>query len=157
LASLVGHDGGVTIVLRRMRGRILARSRRRVGVRWAARAGILALVLNAFVPIHLAFDLGEALAPAHHDERHGLEWRAIAALIGHAANDADDDDDHGHHHEATCPVIAAFGALTGLVTATVPTLAQPIAVAVVHSAVASEAAVVLVRAAAYRSRAPPLA
>ena len=133
-------------------------SRKRQSVRWAARAGILALTLNAFVPIHLAFDLGEALAPAHRDAHHGVEWRVLAKIIGHDAGDADDgDDDHGHHHTATCPVIAAFGALTGLVTATAPTLAQPIAVAVVHSAVASEAAVVLVRAAAYRSRAPPLA
>ncbi|MGH6975605.1 MAG: DUF2946 family protein [Stellaceae bacterium] len=132
-------------------------SRKRQGVRWAARAGILALALNALVPIHLAFDLAEALAPAHHDDNHGLEWRVLAKLVGHDAHDADDDNDHGHHHDSTCPVIAAFGALTGLVTAAVPTLAQPISVAAVHSIAASERAIVLVRAAAYRSRAPPLA
>jgi Protein of unknown function (DUF2946) len=133
------------------------RSRKRRGVRWPALAGMLALALNALVPIHLAFDLGEGLTPAHHDDTHGLEWRVLARLIGHDAHDADYDDGHGHHHEATCPVIAAFGALTGLVTATVPSLAQPIAVAVANSEVASEYAIVPVHVAAYRSRAPPFA
>ncbi|MGH7014837.1 MAG: DUF2946 family protein [Stellaceae bacterium] len=117
---------------------------------------MLALVLNAFVPIHLAFDLGEALAPAHRDDNHGIEWRVWACLIGHEAHDADDADDHGHHHEPTCPVIAVFGALTGLVTTTVPILAQPVAVAAVNVAAVSERDIALVRATAYRSRAPPL-
>jgi len=134
---------------------------RRHGVRWAARAGILALALNALVPVHLAFDLGEELAPAHHGdaetEHHAFEWHVIAALIGHGAHDADDTDDHGHHHETTCPVIAAFGALTGLVTTTVPTIAQPIVVATVDrpapAAVQSPDAPTV----AYRSRAPPRA
>ena len=105
-------------------------SPRRHGIRWAAWAGVLALALNALVPIHLAFDLAEELAPAHRSttepETHGVEWRVLAALIGHNVHDADDSDDHGKHHDATCPVIAAFGALTGLVTVTVPTIAQPV-------------------------------
>ena len=135
-------------------------SRKRHRVRWTARAGILALALNALVPIHLAFDLGEELAPAHHGsatepEHHSVEWRVIAALIGHDAHDADDTDEHGHHHEATCPVIAAFGALTGLITTTPTTIAQPIAVARVDLPPPTVDQPVDPPAVAYRSRAPP--
>lgn len=134
-------------------------SPRRHGVRWAARAGILALALNALVPIHLAFDLAEELAPAHHStaepEHHGIEWRVLAALIGHDAHDADDTDDHGQHHDATCPVIAAFGALTGLVTTTVPTIAHPIAVVRVDLPAPTVSRPVDAPSVAYRSRAPP--
>jgi len=134
-------------------------SPQRHGVRWAACAGILALALNAFVPIHLAFDLGEALAPAHRDaaapEDHGVQWRVIAALIGHDAHDADETDDHGHHHDSTCPVIAAFGALTGLVTATVPTIAQSIDVARIDLPAPVMARPADAPSVPYRSRAPP--
>ncbi|MGH6974849.1 MAG: DUF2946 family protein [Stellaceae bacterium] len=134
-------------------------SRKRQGVRWAARAGILALALNALVPIHLAFDLGEELTPTHHGatepEHHSFEWRALAALIGHDAHDADDTDDHGHPHDATCPVIAAFGALTGLMTTTVPTIAQPIAVATVDPPAPAATQSAETPSVAYRSRAPP--
>ena len=134
-------------------------SPRRHGVRWAARAGILALALNALVPIHLAFDLAEEAAPAHHSttesEHHSVEWRVLAALIGHDAHDADDADDHGHHHDATCPVVAAFGALTGLVSTTMPTIAQPIAVARVDLPALAVSQPVDAPSVAYRSRAPP--
>lgn len=137
-------------------------SRRRHGVRWAARAGILALALNVLVPIHLAFDLGETLAPGHHgdaaSESHSLEWRVLATLIGHAANDADDGDsdtDHGHHHDGTCPVITAFFALTGLMTATAPALAQPIVIAIADRPTPTVARSTNAAANAYRSRAPP--
>ena len=137
-------------------------SRRRHGVRWAARAGILALALNVLVPIHLAFDLGETPAPAHHgdaaSESHSLEWRVLATLIGHAANDADDGDsdtDHGHHHDGTCPVITAFFALTGLMTATAPALSQPIVVAIADRPTPTIARSTIAAANAYRSRAPP--
>lgn len=134
-------------------------SPRQHGVRWAARAGILALALNALVPIHLAFDLGEELASARHGatepEHHSVEWRVLVALIGHDAHDADDTDDHGHHHDATCPVIAAFGALTGLVTATMPTIVQPIAVARVDLPALTATQAADAPTVAYRSRAPP--
>ncbi|MGB8181021.1 MAG: DUF2946 family protein [Stellaceae bacterium] len=137
-------------------------TRKRQSLRWAARAGILALALNALVPIHLAFDLAEALTPSHHGasvpENHGLEWRVLATLIGHNAHDADDGDgdaDHGHHHDATCPVIAAFGALTGLITAAAPVLAQPLAVAVADLPAPMAERSIFALAVAYRSRAPP--
>jgi Protein of unknown function (DUF2946) len=136
----------------------LARSRKRHSLHWTALAGILALALNALVPIHLAFDLGEDLAPAHHPVRHNLEWRVLAKLIGHEADDAaDHDSDHSHHQDATCPVIAAFGALTGLVTASLPTLAQPIAVAIVDLPMPTIDRPTFASVVAYRSRAPPLA
>ena len=128
---------------------------RRYGVRWAARAGILALALNALVPIHLAFDLGEDLAPTHsatEPEHHDVAWHVLAALIGHSAHDA---DDHGHHHDTTCPVIAAFAALTGLITTTAPTIAQPIVVAILDPPALDTIQSAEPPAVAYRSRAPP--
>ena len=135
----------------------MARLRSRYNLRWLAWAGILALALNALVPIHLAFDLGETPATTHHDERHGLEWRVIATLIGHDAGDADHDSNRSHHHDVACPVIAAFGALTGLVAATPPLLAQPIAVALATTPMPAVDRPVFTSTAVYRSRAPPLA
>ena len=41
------------------------RARKWRGKIWAARLGLLALALNALVPVHLAFDLAEAFEPAH--------------------------------------------------------------------------------------------
>jgi Protein of unknown function (DUF2946) len=146
------------IVIRNARGDVLARSRNRSNLRWTALAGVLALALHALVPVHLAFDLGEELGGAHHPVRHDAEWRVLAKLIGHDAGDADDGDaDHGHHHDPTCPVLAAFGALTGLVAASMPTLAQPVAVAVTDLAASTADRPTVAPTLPYRSRAPPLA
>jgi hypothetical protein len=137
----------------------VARSRKRHSLRWAARAGILALLLNALVPVHLAFDLDQALEStlchAPGSEHHSLQWRVLALLIGHPVHDANDDHG-GEHHGATCPVIAAFGALTGLVTTTAPTLPHPIAVAAVDPTTPAVDPPTIVPAVAYRSRAPPI-
>jgi hypothetical protein len=126
--------------------------KRRALVAWL---GLFALLLDALVPIHLAFDLAESL---------GLDRAPIAAadpmrpllaeLVGHESQPDKPDRDHHHHHD--CAVCAAAGTL-GAVTAPspaalpVPTLAaQPILLAALRVAPPGASF------AAYRSRAPPL-
>ena len=56
---------------------------------WSRRAawlGVIALGLNALVPVHLAFDLAAALAPGHHaaaDTGGGLDRQLLALASGH--------------------------------------------------------------------------
>jgi len=97
------------------------RARSRLGTKWAAWLGLLVLVVNALVPVHLAFDLAEALAPAQHsvdEEAGGAERHLLALLSGHheAESSADEHGKHKHSHRDhhDCPVCSAFGALTGL-------------------------------------------
>jgi hypothetical protein len=128
------------------------------GSSWAAWLGVAALVLNALVPVHLAFDMAEAFAPEPDEAAaaagHSLEWRVVAMLTGHLLPDGDDDD-HGHHHHPDCPVCSAFGALSGLVAGAHPVLAVASAVAAAPPAIAVSGWHDGRRIAAYRSRAPP--
>jgi Protein of unknown function (DUF2946) len=130
------------------------RLRRLRGNGWAVRLAILALALNALVPVHLAFDLADALAPAAHHAAggHGLAWRLLARLSGHLRPAGD----HGKNH-SECPVCSALASLGGAPPAAAPVLPVPLAIAAatisLQSLVVREAA----PAAAYRSRAPPLA
>jgi hypothetical protein len=131
---------------------------------WAAWLGVAALVVNALVPVHLAFDLADTLAPASHPPvaagGYDLQWQVIAALTGHLAHaqhDHDRDHDHDRHHQPDCPVCSALGALDGLAPSAPPELsALPPVTAAPDPAPAAEwcdhGPV-----AAYRSRAPPAA
>jgi len=130
------------------------------GRTWAAWLGLLALALNALVPVHLAFDLAEVLAPARHaDEEAGsAERRLLALLSGHreARGHADEHDRHGHRHHHECAVCSALGALAGLAQPTVeahlgpPPAALPTALPIVEPKAFGARA-------GYRSRAPPAA
>ena len=130
--------------LRTWRGRI-----------WAARLGLLALALNALVPIHLAFDIAEALeAPqcsAHASVDNG-ERHLLARLAGH--RDANGkSDEHGKHH--ACPVCSALGSLAAFAPPSETALSAPLPAALPtpHFLVQTER---FGARAAYRSRAPPL-
>jgi hypothetical protein len=130
--------------LRTWRGRI-----------WAARLGLLALALNALVPIHLAFDIAEALeAPqcSAHAEVDNGERGLLALLSGHRHADGKSDE-HGKHH--TCPVCSALGSLAAFAppAATALSAPAPAALPTAHFLVQTERLGAL---AAYRSRAPPL-
>ena len=124
---------------------------------WAARLGLLALALNALVPVHLAFDLAEVFAPAQqcgaHVEVDGAERSLLELLSGHRETDGTSDE-HGKHH--ACPVCSALGALAGFAPPAPTTLVVP-------SPARLPAALFVIQAervgapAAYRSRAPPLA
>ena len=53
---------------------------------WSTRLSLLALALNALVPVHLAFDLAEALRPARqaaHEEADSAERHLLALISGH--------------------------------------------------------------------------
>jgi hypothetical protein len=137
------------------------------GTIWAAWLGLLALAVNALVPVHLAFDLAEALGPTPQhpieDEVGGAERQLLALISGHREADGRADehgrhkhgrDKHGQPHQ--CPVCSALGALTGL--------APPVLVALpVSDAAGLPAALPAADAepvgtpAGYRSRAPPIA
>jgi len=121
------------------------------------RLGILALALNALVPVHLAFDLAEAFKPGHlcgvRAEADGAERLLLALLSGH--RDADGNADEHHKHQA-CPVCGALGALAGLPPPSPTALSVPLPAGLpaTPSVIEGES---LGAPAAYRSRAPPLA
>ncbi len=122
-------------------------------IRSATWVGLLALALNALVPIHLAFDLAEAFgAPS---DVHSVEWSALAQLSGHSETDGKSHE-HGKTHPTPCPVCSALGALAGFAPAAAvalplpPPAALPAALAEIGGEPASAPL-------AYRSRAPPVA
>jgi len=86
---------------------------------WAARLGLLALALNALVPIHLSFDLAAAFeTPAHCGTPvagDGAERHLLALLSGHHGASGKSDE-HSKHH--ACPVCSTLGALAGFVPPT---------------------------------------
>jgi hypothetical protein len=124
---------------------------------WAIWLALLALGLDALVPIHLALDLDEALGAAHRaapgSARHGFEWRLLALAAGHDSGDGKPERDHRH---PICPAYAALGALGGFATLAAPVLSAPNVVEALpaFAALAGEPAPAPV--AGYRSRAPPL-
>lgn len=124
---------------------------------WAARLGLLALALNALVPVHLAFDLAEAFEPAQHCVAHmevgGVEQRLLALLSGHPETDGTSDD-HGKHH--ACPVCSALGALAAFAPPTPTALPVPFPAERPTAHFVSQVKPVGAPS-AYRSRAPPLA
>jgi Protein of unknown function (DUF2946) len=126
--------------------------------RWAAWLGVIALSLNALVPIHLAFDLAEALEPATHipaaTAGGDLQRRLLARVCGHQNGE---NKQHGKHHETNCPVCAAVGTLIAFAAPANPVLPVPVAIAIRLDADEFAAEPQSVSAAFYRSRAPPLA
>ena len=128
---------------------------------WAAWLGLMALAVNALVPVHLAFDLAEALAPARQsaDEEAGSAERHLLALLsGHREADspAQEHGRHGHPDHHGCPVCSAFGALTGLTLPTPVLLPVADAAGLAAPLPATEIAPAGTPA-GYRPRAPPLA
>jgi ABC-type phosphate transport system permease subunit len=126
---------------------------------WAIWLGLFALALDALVPIHLAFDLAEALgaAPRHgaQAEAHSAEWHLLALVMGHREGDGKPRG-HDRDHKAACPVYGALGTLAGFA------LTAPIALPVTFPIAMATALPVTERAlpaapAAYYSRAPPVA
>ena len=128
---------------------------------WAAWLGVIALSLNALVPIHLAFDLAEALGAAHLERAHrggyDLERRLLALVSGHHDDASSRSDGHGTQHRAACPVCAALTALAGFAPAGATVLSLPCPVEAAAAPVALPGEPDDFPAASYRSRAPPLA
>jgi hypothetical protein len=135
----------------------LTRSLRLRRASWAIWLALLALGLDALVPIHLALDLDESFGVAHRAApaatRHGFEWRLWALATGHDDGDGKPDGDHQH---PICPAFAALGALGGFATVAPPALPAPAVVAAEPALAAIAGAPRREPVAAYRSRAPPL-
>jgi hypothetical protein len=136
------------------------RRHRRCWSGWAAWLGVIALGLNALVPIHFAFDLVEAFEPAHHAPagigKDGRERQLLALICGHQEGGGE-----GHHHgkrgHPGCPVCAAGLTLVGVALSAGVALPIPNAVAAPPEIVAVAADHHGAPTAAYRSRAPPVA
>ncbi len=125
---------------------------------WAVWLGVIALGIDALVPIHAALDLAEAIGASRPGARaadRSLEWRLFALAAGHRddADKANGGDDRRHQ---TCAVCSALGALAGFAPAAAVRLAVPASVEAPVNLVEIAAAPAGPRPAAYRSRAPPL-
>ncbi len=128
-------------------------------IKWAARLGLFALALNALVPIHVAFDLGDLSSTrslgAAASRPHDIEWRLLALLTGHLQPDGKSHK-HGKAHHDDCPVCRAVGTLAGFAPPKLTVLPVPAP----GAAPAAQPATAALRAGAplpYRSRAPPTA
>ena len=127
----------------------------------AAWFGVIALSLDALVPVHLAFDLAQTFETATHREasspaEHDFSWRLLALVTGH--QDADGKAaSHVKHHRENCPVCSSLGTLAGFAPAATAPLSVPIRVEtpILLATIASEPHGA--PATAYRSRAPPIA
>ena len=126
----------------------------------AAWLGIIALGLNALVPVHLAFDLAHTIAPDHHhpgaEAGYDLVRSLLSLLTGHDEDRDQPAPDKEHHHDH-CAVCAAVGALAGFAPAAAAPLAVPTAVDPTVLTVASAAIPRPAVPSAYHARAPPLA
>jgi hypothetical protein len=128
---------------------------------WSTRLSLLALALNALVPVHLAFDLVEALRPAcqaAHEEADTAERHLLALISGHreAECQADEHGRHGHSHHHECAVCSALGTLAGLTAPALVVLSAP-APAALPAALPLDQHKAFGTLAGYRSRAPPSA
>jgi hypothetical protein len=128
----------------------------------AAWLGVIALGFNALVPIHLAFDLAEALEPGagHHAAQlcgDGFERCVLALLTGRHDDAADKTESHSRHHHAECAVCGSLGTLAGFAPAAAAALPLPARVEVPTPLAAARSEPHAALPAAYRSRAPPIA
>jgi hypothetical protein len=128
----------------------------------AAWLGICALILNALVPIHVAFDLVDALDNAHpehvdhHHHHHGSRHGLLAALVGHRHVD-DQSNGQSKHRHLDCAVCGTLCAINGFAPAS--TIAVPVP-SLADASPALDATTGDIRSisqTAYRSRAPPKA
>jgi len=127
---------------------------------WAAWLGLLALAVNTLVPVHLAFDLAEALGPTPQhpleDEVGGAERQLLALISGHREADGrvHEHGRHKHRQSHQCPVCSAFGALTGLALPT-PVLLPVVDATKLTAALPATEIEPAGTPPGYRSRAPP--
>jgi DUF2946 family protein len=135
-------------------------NRLRVGA-IAAWLGVIALGFNSLVPIHLAFDLADALMPHRHVNDAAADQDLVRCLltliIGHHDEDKDQSPGHKGHHHAECAVIGAIGTLAGLAPAAAVPVPVPIPAYAPRLPAIELDAPRTAALTAYQSRAPPLA
>lgn len=126
----------------------------------AAWLGVLALALDALVPVHLAFDLAHAAAPAGHRER--LPDRDFIAVLltlvtGHHDAVGADGAPERHRHGDHCAVCGAAATLAGFAPAAAILILLPAFAGAPKPAPPAAEIPRPLAFVAYRSRAPPLA
>jgi hypothetical protein len=129
----------------------------------AAWLGVIALGLDALVPIHLAFGLAIGFADAHecgHYEgsaprSHDPAWWALALLTGHEPG-TDPSRSHAGFHPAATPFCGPAGIAVGFTPPTSAALPPPPQLEKPRATVTAEADPALPSACAYHSRAPPV-
>ncbi len=128
-------------------------------IRWAAWLALAALALNALVPIHVAFDVAEAVeamrTPAGAEEAAHDHLRDVLALLSGHRETGHQSRHHDKNHQS-CAVCTALATLGGFVQPVVIALLLPPAgtTPIALPAVAAEPGGVVL---SYRSRAPPIA
>ncbi len=120
-------------------------------LKWAAWLGVIALGLNALVPVHIAFDLAAEYGAAH-------ERSLLAELGGHHHNQPNDHGtprgDSNGGGTTKCPVCATLATLAGFAPTSPIVLPLP-PPAAVPPALATVGGIPGDIPLAYRSRAPP--
>lgn len=126
----------------------------------AAWLGVLALALDALVPVHLAFDLAHAAAPTRHRER-PADRDFIAVLLtlvtGHHDAAGAGGAPERHHRGDHCAVCGAAATLAHFAPAAAVLLWPPAFAGVPKPAPPAAETPRPLAFVAYRSRAPPLA
>lgn len=122
--------------------------------------GLVALSLNALVPIHIAFDIADALKPnraehaGFHDHHHGGR-HLLAELVGHR-HAGGGSGGHSDHRHLDCPVCGSLGTLAGFAAAPGAALSTPFLVEAPPELAAASGVLIGAAPAAYQSRAPPV-
>jgi hypothetical protein len=131
------------------------RSKLRIIAAWL---GLLALVFNALVPIHLAFDLAAAISgdrPEHASHHRHDGHSLLAVLVGHRHHDSKPDAPGGRGH-LDCAVCGSITTLAGFAGTSAVTLSVPALIGVRTLRTAPAVALCSACFSAYRSRAPPV-
>jgi Protein of unknown function (DUF2946) len=132
---------------------------RRLNFRAAAAClGVLALLLQALVPVHLTFDLVAAVDQGRSESAHAdrAERDFLAALSGHH-HPRNNPDRGGANHHTDCTVCNSLGALGTLAPPLSTALPSPVLLASPPEFAALPSERSGASPAAYLSRAPPLA
>jgi hypothetical protein len=130
------------------------RKQRHAIATWLA---VVALLLNALVPIHLSFDLVAALDAGHaHGGHTAVEpsHELLAKLVGYEGH----RDQHGrdHHHRTNCTVCNSVSTLAAFATPPPAILPAPNTAGRPVLLTMGRATLPGALPACYRSRAPPL-
>lgn len=124
----------------------------------AAWFGVLAMSLNALVPVHLAFDLVDALPGPHAQHTHSGHEHSFRAILGALAGHHDHSgESSGHHnHHSDCLVCNALGTLGAFAAPTLAALPLPPATDAPAPAATFDAAPRSAAPTPYFVRGPPL-
>jgi DUF2946 family protein len=121
--------------------------------RWGNWLSLVALTLNALVPVHLAIDLGEALSPRS-VQLAGSDWHVLALVTGQIDRPGKSGDDH-KGRPTDCAVCNSLRTLAAAVPVMLAPLPAPMTVGEAAIEAPPEGEPVEAPATGYRSRAPP--